>query len=122
MKRLATMMLVPLLVFVTACVAIAWGWKQGREEAAAEAEAEMRGMMIFPELYGTLEEEHRTLAERQVEALRLLDLCDSAMNAIKYDNLDALHGLRQEYILRRYVLARDMGTDMGPDMGMDGAE
>ena len=71
---------------------------KGYEEAMAEVNAKR----IFPDMYETLEEERNALAERQVEALRLIDFCDSAVETLKEGTMDDVQDFRLQYKLWRY--------------------
>lgn len=97
MKIIATFLLWMLSLGMTGYLTYAWGETRGREAAREEINAHR----IFPEMYETLEEEHRALLESQMESLRLIDFCDSVVETLKESTMDDVQDFRMQYILMR---------------------
>ena len=97
MKRLAYAFVTALLLELTGYLSYAYGNVKGREEAMEEVNAKR----IFPGMYETLEDEHRALARRQMEALWLIDFCDSTVETLKEGTADDVQDFRMRYKLMR---------------------
>ena len=97
MRRPAYIFATALLLGLTGYLSYAYGNARGREVAIEEVNRHR----IFPEMYETLEEEHRALLESQMESLRLIDFCDSVVETLKESTMDDVQDFRMQYKLMR---------------------